>query len=144
MNASQTRLHSKKFNFVLDGIPRKWKQYGLLKEAFVNTSMFYIDCPYSLADQNRLARIQETKKSGQKIRSEDLEHNFIERCVIYEEETKPVIEHFAASRSDHFFPVNFTDRPLDKATAAVRAMRLEEKNDALDVVPAENTWVQSI
>ena len=79
---------------ILDGIPRTLAQAQLIQEVVNIQRVIHLSCPDR---ESLVARMK--KRALDKGRSDDAEEAIIRnRFAVYEEETKPILEHFGAER----------------------------------------------
>jgi adenylate kinase len=90
---------------VLDGIPRNVRQAELLDQYVEVHQVFHLSCP----DRGELAR-RMRKRALKDNRIDDASDAVINhRIATYEEETKPILEHYPA---DIVFDIDATDPPV--------------------------------
>lgn len=97
---------------ILDGIPRNVAQAQMIDQFLQVHQVFHLTCP----DRNELAR-RMRKRALKENRLDDASESVIQnRITTYEEETKPILEHYGA---DLITTVDATRQPIEVVSAIV-------------------------
>ena len=106
---------------VLDGIPRNVEQARLLEEIIRVRLVFHLSCP----DRSRLvARLK--RRALRDNRLDDANEEVISRrLVTYEDESRPVLEHYGENRTVH---LDATQSPVDVLAAITAVLARDRRN----------------
>lgn len=106
---------------VLDGIPRNVKQARLLEDIIRVRLVFHLSCP----DRSRLvARLK--RRALRDNRLDDASEEVISRRLeTYEDESRPVLEHYGENRIVH---LDATQSPVDVLAAITSVLARDQRN----------------
>lgn len=106
---------------VLDGIPRNVEQARLLEDIIRVRLVFHLSCP----DRSRLvARLK--RRALRDNRLDDASEEVISRRLeTYEDESRPVLEHYGENRIVH---LDATQSPVDVLAAITSVLARDQRN----------------